>query len=186
MFTKKQPSGQSDAAASFETPVQRSVPPPSSNGIGIASANKSDGVVIIGKGTRIVGEITDCSRVEIQGVVDGTIIADALIVREGGSVKGRLQARHAEIHGHFNGQLEIVELLDVRSTGRVEGELAYGRLAVAMGGHISGSVTNPAGTAAKTAAADRTMIRSEPGPLIAAPSSSFTGFNGANGSAVPN
>lgn len=109
----------------------------------VQAATSSDGVVIIGKGTRIVGEITDCSRVEIQGVVDGTIVAEALIIREGGSLTGRLQATHAEVHGAFNGQLDIAELLDIRSTGTVEGELAYGKLAVAMGGHISGNVTNP-------------------------------------------
>lgn len=103
----------------------------------------SDGVVIIGKGTRIVGEITDCSRVEIQGTVEGTIVADALIIRDGGSLTGRLQATQAEVHGAFNGQLDIADLLDIRATGTVEGELAYGKLAVSMGGHISGNVTNP-------------------------------------------
>ena len=102
-----------------------------------------EGVVIIGKGTRIVGEITDCARLEIQGVVDGIIVADTLVILEGGSVKGKLRASCAEVHGVFNGQLEIADLLDVRSTGRVEGELAYGQLSVAMGGHISGNVTTP-------------------------------------------
>ena len=103
----------------------------------------SDGIVIVGRGTRITGEITDCLRLEIQGVVEGTIVADALVIRAGGSVTGRLQANHAEVHGYFNGQLQITDLLDVRSTGRVEGELAYGKLAVAMGGHISGNITTP-------------------------------------------
>ena len=121
----------------------------------------SDGVVIIGKGTRIVGEITDCSRVEIQGAVEGTIVAEALIIREGGSLTGRLQASHAEVHGAFNGQLDIAELLDIRATGTVEGELAYGKLAVAMGGHISGNVTNPRTEVASQAASYGRPVETE-------------------------
>ena len=121
-----------------------------------ANLHCSDGIVIVGRGTRITGEITDCFRLEIQGVVEGTIVADALVIHAGGSVTGRLQANHAEVHGNFNGQLQIAELLDVRSTGRVEGELAYGKLAVAMGGHISGNVTTPEAT--------HLLVSSEPSP----------------------
>ena len=126
---------------------------------GVANAAElhgSDGIVIVGRGTRITGEITDCFRLEIQGVVEGTIVADALVIHAGGSVTGRLQANHAEVRGNFNGQLQIAELLDVRSTGRVEGELAYGKLAVAMGGHISGNVTTPEPT--------HLLVSSEPSP----------------------
>ena len=148
MFNKRQPSSPAleTAVSSVSNSDYAMTQPAAAAAVArleAAQANAGDGVVIIGKGTRIVGEITDCSRVEIQGAVDGTIVADALIIREGGSLTGRLQASHAEVHGAFNGQLDIAELLDIRSTGTVEGELAYGKLAVAMGGHISGNVTNP-------------------------------------------
>ena len=151
MFNKRHPSSAALEAFAASTTDTAPVRPtaavstvPTATGGAAPSANaNSDGVVIIGKGTRIVGEITDASRVEIQGAVDGTIVADALIIREGGSLTGRLQASHAEVHGAFNGQLDIAQLLDIRATGTVEGELAYGKLAVAMGGHISGNVTNP-------------------------------------------
>ena len=149
MFNKRQPSGNAldvTTVGSNNFDLGATQPAAASAVARLTAAaqvSSSDGVVIIGKGTRIVGEITDCSRVEIQGIVDGTIVAEALIIREGGSLTGRLQATHAEVHGSFNGQLDIAELLDIRSTGIVEGELAYGKLAVAMGGHISGNVTNP-------------------------------------------
>ncbi len=161
MFNKRQPSGYGlddtstlgvdttqsvsmlrQAAAAMAGTPQQIAAQMAPQGAALPIAN-SDGVVIIGKGTRIVGEITDCSRVEIQGTVEGTIVANALIIREGGSLTGRLQATQAEVHGAFNGQLDIADLLDIRATGTVEGELAYGKLAVSMGGHISGNVTNP-------------------------------------------
>ena len=195
MFSKKPSSAgpydlvpsSSPPLAAIAEPMQRAAPPPPANGSSQSmSSNDSDGVVIIGKGTRIVGEITDCSRLEIQGVVDGTIVADVLIIRDGGSVKGRLQATRAEVHGLFNGQLEIAEVLDVRSTGRVEGELAYGKLAVAMGGHISGSVTNPNLQAAAAGATAAAAPPPKADTVLVPSATGYAGAKGANGSVAHN
>ncbi|NOU06049.1 MAG: polymer-forming cytoskeletal protein [Hyphomicrobiaceae bacterium] len=57
--------------------------------------------------------------------------------------KRQSSSNHAVIHGEFSGQLKIENFLDVRATGKIAGDLAYGQLAVAMGGHILGRVTNP-------------------------------------------
>ena len=113
-----------------------------------SDAHSTDGIVIIGKGTRILGDITQCSKLDIQGIVEGRISADSLVVRDGGSVKGEVHAIDAEINGNLEGQVDIKGHLDVRSTGRVEGDLAYGKLSVAMGGHIAGQIKSgeiPAG-----------------------------------------
>jgi cytoskeletal protein CcmA (bactofilin family) len=118
------------------------------------SASDSEGVVVIGKGTKITGQISDCAKLEIQGTVEGTIVADALVVREGGVVKGDVRAAHAEIHGLFEGQLAVRDILDVRGTGHVQGELSYGKLAVAMGGYISGNVSSETNAAVRSAAAN--------------------------------
>jgi cytoskeletal protein CcmA (bactofilin family) len=143
----------------------------------VLDAINSEGVVVIGRGTRIVGEITDCAKLEIQGTVEGSIIADALVVREGGVVKGDLQAAHAEIHGQFKGRLDVRDLLDVRSTGRVEGELSYGKLAVAMGGHISGQISSEVEDALHADAVD--LAHATPRTLD---SVALNGANGYNGS----
>jgi cytoskeletal protein CcmA (bactofilin family) len=101
---------------------------------------EGDGVVVVGKGTKIVGQIGHCARLEIQGTVEGTVVADTILIREGGIVTGELQAAHAEIHGRFEGVLRVKDDLDVCATGYVRGELSYGRLSVAKGGHISGDI----------------------------------------------
>jgi cytoskeletal protein CcmA (bactofilin family) len=124
----------------------------SSGGDSISAVTNADtaGIVVIGRGTRITGQITDCARLEIQGTVDGSIVADTLIVREGGVVKGDVRAAHAEIHGFFEGQLAVQDVLDVRGTGHVEGDLSYGKLAVAMGGYISGKVSSDTSASNRT------------------------------------
>lgn len=99
-----------------------------------------DGTVLIGRGTKIIGEIQDCSKVEVQGQLEGHLVADSVIVREGGVLKGGLTAAQAEIHGHVEGEINVEGLLDVRATGQVFGDLTYGTFAVAAGGDVSGSV----------------------------------------------
>ena len=38
--------------------------------------------------THIVGEISNCSKIEISGYLEGNIVAREVIVREGGCLKG--------------------------------------------------------------------------------------------------
>ncbi len=102
-----------------------------------------DGLVLIGKGTSVSGQIGNCSKVEIQGHLEGTIVATRVAVREGGSIRGGLHAEHAEVQGVVDGEVLVEELLDVRATGQVMGEVGYGKLAVEVGGNISGTVRVP-------------------------------------------
>jgi cytoskeletal protein CcmA (bactofilin family) len=110
----------------------------------VVNGSDSDGFVVIGKGTRVTGQIADCAKLEIQGTVEGTIVAEAVVIRGSGMMIGELHAVHAEVHGRFEGRLYVRNVLDIRSTGSVEGELSYGKLAVAMGGHIAGQVVREA------------------------------------------
>jgi cytoskeletal protein CcmA (bactofilin family) len=100
----------------------------------------NDGHVVVGKGAFIVGEITNCSRVEIAGALEGKVIAEAVIIRAGGCLKGTVRSERAEVHGIIEGQVQVEQHLDIRSTGRVSGELAYGRLSVASGGCLAGNI----------------------------------------------
>jgi cytoskeletal protein CcmA (bactofilin family) len=103
-------------------------------------ASKSDAVVIIGKGANIVGEITNCSQVEIAGALEGKVVAESVVVRAGGYLKGHVRAERAEVHGSIEGQVQVEDHLDIRSTGVVAGELAYGKLSVASGGRLAGTI----------------------------------------------
>ena len=100
----------------------------------------SEGLVVVGKGANIVGEISNCSQVEIEGALDGNVVAEAVIIRPGGQLKGRVHSQRAEVHGTIEGQVQVEELLDIRSTGQVSGELAYGKLSVASGGRLAGDI----------------------------------------------
>ena len=115
-----------------------------------------EGVVLVGKGTHIVGEITNCSIVEIQGILEGTVSADVVVIRDGGGFKGDFMAEQAEIHGVVEGGVTVHGLLDIRSTGKVSGDVTYEELSVAVGAHISGQINSPATIEAPVVATDET------------------------------
>jgi cytoskeletal protein CcmA (bactofilin family) len=118
---------------------------------------QGDGVVLIGKNTKIMGDISNCTMIEIQGTLEGTIVADAVVIREGGGFRGTMQTDKAEVHGVAEGSITVHELLDVRSSGNVTGELTYGRLAVADGGNVSGNLQNKAVVASDNPGADNVI-----------------------------
>ena len=99
-----------------------------------------DGRVVVGKGAKIVGEISNCSQVEIAGELEGNAVAEVVIIRAGGRLKGGVNAKRAEVHGTMEGEIQVEEHLDIRSTGQVSGELTYGRLSIADGGHLEGNI----------------------------------------------
>ena len=99
-----------------------------------------DGHVLIGKGTKVTGDISNCTLVEVQGILEGSVIADTVIIRDGGGFKGVLQTDQAEVHGVLEGTAVVHELLDIRANGNVQGDLTYGRIAISEGGFVSGSL----------------------------------------------
>lgn len=99
-----------------------------------------EGAVLIGRGTRMTGEIKNASVIEIQGDFDGNVAANTVIVREGATFKGSIHAEYVEANGLVEGTLIAEELLDIRSTGHVMAEVRYGHLCVATGGQLSGNI----------------------------------------------
>jgi cytoskeletal protein CcmA (bactofilin family) len=139
MFTKKL-SNTSGDDGDISATAQVTPPPPRPRPSTSGKIDTGDGVILIGKGTRVIGEISDCTTVEIQGVVEGKLLASSVIIREGGGFKGSLQADQAEIHGVMEGNAVVNDLLDIRSTGTVAADLAYGRLSVEAGGQMTGNI----------------------------------------------
>jgi cytoskeletal protein CcmA (bactofilin family) len=101
---------------------------------------KCEGAVLIGAGAKVAGDISNSSTVEIQGFLEGNVVTNSLIVREGGGFKGEMQTQNAEVHGTVEGTLAVQDLLDIRATGRVSAEATYGKLAVSAGGCLAGNV----------------------------------------------
>ena len=102
----------------------------------------SNRVLLINEDTILKGEITNGGRIEICGYVEGTIVGDNLIVRPGGRCYGTIDVQSAEIYGTLQGEISVRQLMSVRSTGSVSGNVQYGRLAMEFGGDLTADLRN--------------------------------------------
>jgi cytoskeletal protein CcmA (bactofilin family) len=102
----------------------------------------NQGVLVVQQDTFIKGKIRNCRRIEIFGYVEGELAADMLLIHEGGRFYGKARAGSAEVHGTLQGNVIVTELINIRSSGSVSGNVQYGQLAMESGGSLSADVRN--------------------------------------------
>ena len=92
------------------------------------------------EGTTMDGTINTESDLRIDGYINGTInCGGKLIIGASGSVEGEVVASNAVIEGRFNGHRKVHEILDVRETADVTGEIKTGKLLVQNGAVFTGN-----------------------------------------------
>lgn len=94
----------------------------------------------IGRGVKITGKVEKCGVLEVSGVLEADVTADEIIIDQGGSVVGSLEARTLDNSGHLDGTAMVSEQLTVRSGGIVDGSLTYGSLCIETGGVVNGDL----------------------------------------------
>jgi len=96
----------------------------------------------VGKALRIEGHIVSDDNLTIDGNVEGTIVVGdhTLTVGPGATVKADLTARTITVSGAVIGKVRAHELLDLRATGSVVGEIVAASLRMADGAVVAGPV----------------------------------------------
>jgi cytoskeletal protein CcmA (bactofilin family) len=100
------------------------------------------GVLIIGEDAVLRGEVKSGQRVEIWGYVEGGVTASEIIVQEGGKLFGNVNSDTAEIRGTIQGDVRVLQLIQIKSTGHAAGKIKYGRLSMEEGGELTAHVRN--------------------------------------------
>ena len=84
--------------------------------------------------THIVGDLTSEGDFRIDGSVDGTVkTSGKVIIGKQGSIKGTVECQNADIEGKLSGTLQVSEMLVLKSTADVSGEVTIGKLTVEPG-----------------------------------------------------
>lgn len=99
----------------------------------------------VGPGIKLKGEVSDCDTLVVEGTVEATLNSEVLEIAEGGIYTGSANVTDAEIHGQFEGELNVSGVLQIRSGGHVTGTIKYGRIEVESGGEIAGTITREEG-----------------------------------------
>lgn len=101
---------------------------------------------VIGKGTTIDGNIETSGNIRIEGKVVGNIKSRAKIALGNGSqVDGNITAQNADIEGHVKGKIDIQDLLVLKATAVIAGDISTGKLVIEPGATFNGSCKMGAG-----------------------------------------
>ncbi len=89
-------------------------------------------------GTVIEGTIKSESDIRIDGIIKGSLNCNAkVIIGPTGSIEGEIRCQNAVIEGKFDGILHVSELLNVRETAKVVGDVRTNKLIVQSGAVFS-------------------------------------------------
>ncbi len=95
----------------------------------------------IGKGTVLEGNVETFGNIRIEGKVIGNIKSKSKVVLGQSSfVDGNILAQNAEIEGEVKGFLEVTELLVLKPTAVIHGEITTNKLIVESGATFNGGI----------------------------------------------
>lgn len=99
----------------------------------------SNNINLIGFGTDIHGDITCNGDMRIDGSLTGNLMAKGkVVVGETGKIKGELSCKNSDVSGLVDGKIMVSELLSLKSTARVTGDIFTNRLAIEPGCKFTG------------------------------------------------
>ena len=96
-------------------------------------------VNIINSGTNINGDIVSNGDIRIDGSLTGTITSKSkMVLGQTGSVEGDINAQHADISGVVKGNIFVNELLTLKSTSKVFGDVVTKKIIIEAGAEFNG------------------------------------------------
>ncbi|MBL7962850.1 MAG: polymer-forming cytoskeletal protein [Flavobacteriales bacterium] len=114
------------------------------------------------EGTSIEGEIRSDSNVRIDGRVKGTInVRGRLIVGQTGVVEGDVTCQSSDIEGTVLGKITCQDLLSLKATAKLQGDINTKKLAIEPGAVFTGNCSMGGGVVKEM---DAARLRTEAKP----------------------
>lgn len=102
--------------------------------------NKPGEVNLIAASTKLVGDITTETDIRIDGVLKGNLMTNGrLIIGQSGKIQGEINCKSAEVEGEIDGKINVNELLSLKSTSNLKGEVQTKQLMIEPGAIFSGN-----------------------------------------------
>jgi cytoskeletal protein CcmA (bactofilin family) len=97
---------------------------------------------LVGTGTTIKGEIFSNGDIRIDGTIIGTVESKGkVVVGNTGLVEGDIICQNADFSGNIKARVEVSELLTLKASARLFGEIITNKLAIEPGAVFTGSCT---------------------------------------------
>ena len=95
---------------------------------------------LIGAGTVIQGEIKAMGDIRIDGAIIGSVTSKAkVVVGSTGQVQGDIHCQNADISGIVQGKTTVTDMLFLKATAKLNGDISTGKLVVEVGASFTGN-----------------------------------------------
>lgn len=102
--------------------------------------SESTSVNLIGAGTIIEGDVTTNGDIRIDGSLKGSVtVKGKLVIGVSGSIDGEAICQNADVSGTLKGKIAVTELLSLKASAKLTGDIITNKIAVEPGAIFSGS-----------------------------------------------
>lgn len=124
---------------------------------------ENQSVNMLGAGTIIKGDIQSNGDFRVDGTLIGSIHSKGkIVIGETGNVDGEVVCKNADISGQVKAQLTVSELLTLKATANISGEITTNKLSIEPGARFSGTCNmSEAGAKGNKPALDGTLKERE-------------------------
>lgn len=108
----------------------------------MAKGNSSDMIStnMITAGTKITGDIECNGDIRIEGNLQGNLITKGkLVIGASGEIKGEIQCGNSDIEGIVEGKIIVTDLLSLKATSKIIGDVVTNKLAIEPGAIFTGT-----------------------------------------------
>ena len=97
---------------------------------------------IIGQGTRITGDLVSNGDFRVDGAIDGNVrVGQRLVIGGTGKILGNIEADSATIAGHIKGNITVKNVLDLKPTAKIDGDIITNKMVIESGAQFNGRCT---------------------------------------------
>jgi cytoskeletal protein CcmA (bactofilin family) len=108
----------------------------------MAKFNEPDNTTInlISNGTDITGDIKSNGDIRIDGSLNGNLNTKGkVVIGTTGKVKGEVICKNSEVAGILEGKITVGQLLNLKASSKINGEIVTNKLSIEPGAVFSGN-----------------------------------------------
>ncbi len=139
-----------------------------------SSMSRSSSSTSIAQGTQVDGNMKIEGDIQLDGLIKGTLTSKGkVVIGASGIVEGDVLCQHAEISGKVNGKLKIADILFLKSSARIDGDIQTGKLVMESGVQFNGNCSMGSAATVPTSSEKKTVAPSA-APKPSTPSGGMT------------
>lgn len=101
---------------------------------------QNQSINIISEGTTINGDLNASGDTRIDGTLIGNVESKGrLVIGPQGKVEGEINCNNIEVSGYIKGKITVSDLLNMKSSAIIYGDIVAGKLSVEPGSEFTGT-----------------------------------------------